>query len=104
MSRDSLHRVIAGTDDGVPKIVAGTWEAILLRLRLAPTGAWNDTADLEGDVAYFVDASPALAAELIEAGIAAGLIESRTDQDRDQVRITPDPRAREGHHSRRRAT
>ncbi len=83
---DTLHAAVTGTADRVPPIVAAVWEAINLRLRVAPPEAWTDTQDLAADVGYFLDASPALAAELLAAGIDTGALEARTHHDRPQVR------------------
>jgi len=83
----SLHAAVTGTADRVPPIVAACWEAILLRLRLAPPEAWTDTQDLAADVGYFLDASPALAAELLAAAIDTEALEARLDpEERQQVR------------------
>mgnify|MGYP000843971926 CR=1 FL=1 len=84
---DTLHAAVTGTSDGVPRIVSACWEAINLRLRVAPPEAWTDAQDLAADVGYFLDASPALAAELLAAGIDTGALEVRTHHDdRPQVR------------------
>ncbi len=83
---DTLHAAVTGTADRVPRIVSHAWQAINLRLRMAPPEAWTDSHDLAADVAYFVDCSPALVDELLAAGIDTGALEARTHHDRPQVR------------------
>jgi len=89
MSRqpDALAAVVTGTPDAsVPRIVSAVWEAIALRLRLAPPGAWTDADDLALDTAQFLDCAPGLVDELLAAGTDAGQLEARTHHDRPQVR------------------
>lgn len=84
---DTLHAAVTGTNTDVPPIVAAVWQAINLRLGLAPAGAWTDLEDLAADTGFFLDCSPALAAELLEAAISTGALEGHLDpEERQQVR------------------
>ena len=82
----TLHAAVTGTADRVPPIVAAVWEAIALRLRLAPPAAWTDADDLALDVAQFLDCAPGLVDELLAAGIDAGALETRSHHDQHQSR------------------
>jgi hypothetical protein len=82
----TLHAAVTGTADRVPPIVAACWEAIALRLRLAPPAAWTDADDLALEVARFLDCAPGLVDELLAAGIDTEALEARTHHDRHQVR------------------
>jgi hypothetical protein len=87
MGMSALHRAVSGASNDVPRIVAFAWEAISLKLRSAPPGAWTDLEDLAADTGFFLDCSPALAAELLEAAISTGALEGHLDpEERQQVR------------------
>jgi hypothetical protein len=83
-----------------PPIIEAVWQALTLRLHLAPPGAWHDADRLADDTAGFLDCSPALVDELLHAAVDAGQLETRHHHDRHQIRArrTRDRAPRERKH------
>ncbi len=86
MSTD-LEAVVSGNATTGPPIVGAVWSACHAIL-LSSAGRWLDLLDVANRAANLVDARPSLGDELLHAATAAGLIDTRTHEGRQQVRLT----------------
>jgi hypothetical protein len=81
--RRDLSGIVTGhPQPDAPPVINRAWLALCLYLQAERPPGWVQHRDLVEAVADFIDASPALVADLVNAGVSAGTLTRRNSRIR----------------------